>query len=752
MMVAAFILINGAILTAWTTVLALRRPGSLSTMLVYVGVLASAQIVLTELGLGLVALLEPSFLVGANLLCAVGLLLSAWVQHRGAVGAVWRAVGRRSAVWLRAAMAWENALLVVLAAFVSLWMITAAVLLPPRGIDDLVYHLPPIYQDAQAHRLELLPVTLRDTFAFPFNGEFLFLWPLVFFHDDRFVDLGQFVVALFGVLVVYALARRFDASVRLATFVGLLFLFIPVVLGQSGSDYVDVIACVFHLALLVAAVRFYQTGALGDLAMAGIATGFLAGVKDSMPIFIAALQPILWLRFFRDGTVATGARRYAVYWLLGLPLSLYWPLRNLLRFGNPLYPMRVTLTGFQLAPESTLGRMMRPDLSAMWADFLRHPEKSLLFPFQDPGLGSFHGGFGVVVWGMAAPAAAVCMLQALRAALRGQGWFPLAFWGQIVVGGLAQLLNPSEAVQFTARYVVFTAAMGLVALAVVLPSMVDRLPGFGSIARAVCVAAAGLAVIQLADYRWPSFQIAPAVADWRSDRYTSEYTYLQQAPWDLPSLSHAWAPLDYLTRPGPGWSVYMACGYSVFWTAPTFGSRLQNRVWNFGDASADAPDAFIFHTDARGGPLYYVGRTITPQAVAADARYELITHTRDTQLWAKQELLEQPAVAARLADYYRKTYGPTLEAARSVQPLLAPDGVVITASPLGYGLRVLSLSGQLAVPVHLVPDNGEAALAARIGARKVYTVGEAMPGFASRPLARLAAGRASVTIYENTQP
>ena len=46
---------------------------------------------------------------------------------------------------------------------------------PPRGIDDVTYHLPPIYQAIQDHRLTVLPIELRGHFGYPLNAEMLFL-------------------------------------------------------------------------------------------------------------------------------------------------------------------------------------------------------------------------------------------------------------------------------------------------------------------------------------------------------------------------------------------------------------------------------------------------------------------------------------------------------------------------------------------------------------------------------------------------
>lgn len=740
--------VTALIAAAWALVFAARANGSPSTQLAYTGLMTAVQIVVTELALGIAGALRLPALVAVNVALAVGMIVAA-LRTRSARDLIGRAA-RAAAAAVREIAAWENGLLALLAAFVLLWLTVAGVFLPPRGIDDLDYHLSPLYRTVQTGRIELLPLELRDFFAYPLNGELLFLWPLVFFHDDRFVDLVQLIVALYGTLVVYALARCFEVARRTSFFAGLLFLFTPVVLGQAGSAYVDVIAGVFFLALLLTLARFHRSGDLLHLAVAGVATGFAAGIKYSMLIFVAALQPLVWLAL-RRRAFSRGLRSYAAYLLLALPACVYWPLRNLGATGHAFYPMQPTLTGLRFLPDSTIGRMVRTDVPTILADFLAHPEKLLAYPFQDPGLGSLHGGFGAVFWGLCLPALAYRLAAALRAAIRSRRLFPLLFWGQVLVGALALSVVPATTVHLSARYVLFVVGLGLVALGMVLPRLAT-LPGSLSGLRIFSIAASALAVIHLAGYQWPSYQIGPAVEDWIHGRQTSEYKYLQQAGWDLPSLSKAWEPLDYLTRSGDGWSVSMAAGYSVFWTVPLYGSRLQNEIWNFEKAPTGWPDAFIFHQDRRGRPMHYVGRRITPEEVEADGRYALVTQTPYTQLWVSRARLGRPDVAQRLADYDATTFAEVLPAAEAVGRLLTPGRMVITASPLGYGLRHLALTGKLSADVHIVPKGHEDATAARLNPATAYTVGQPLAGYRSQAIAVLSDGGVRVPVFENTAP
>jgi hypothetical protein len=742
---ALFAALNAGVFAAWAFFFTARAGGPASTRLAYAGLMSAVQIVAAAQALGIGGVLGRPLLVAVHVACAGAVAAAAWRARRPAV----RLRLGDGAAALGALASWENGALALLAAFVIVWLGAAGVLLPPRGIDDLVYHLPPLQQAVQSGRLELLPLELRDHFALPFNGDLLFLWPLVFFHDDRSVDLVQLAVALYGVLVVYALARSCDVERRTAFFVAALFLFTPVVLGQAGSAYVDVIAAAAHLALLLALVRFHRDGGFLHLAVAAAATGFAAGIKYSMMLFLAALQPLLWIGLRRHGAPGLAARRYLGYLLLALPLWAYWPLRNRIATGHAFYPMEATLAGLRFLPETTLGRMARADAPTLLADFLAHPEKLAAHPFQDPGLGSLHGGFGAVFWGLCLPALVHALGGALRTAVRSRQVFPLLFWGQALVGALAFVTVRTDfAAEYTARYILFVVGLGLLALARSFP-LLGQLPGAVAALKAFAVGSSLLATIHLAAYQWPSYQIRPAVEDRLHGRRTSDYKYLQQAGWDLPSLSRAWEALDVLTLPGPGWSVYMAAGYSVFWTAPSFGSRLQNRIWNFEKNPPSDPDAFIFHHDRRGRPLHFVGRRITPEAVEADGRFALVTQTPYTRLWVKQELLERSEIAARLADYDAKTFAPVLEPAAGVARLLRPGGVVITSSALGYGLRHLALTGKLRAAVHLVPDGHEDATAARLGAPTAYTVRRPLRGYRSRPIAALMEGGVQVPIYEN---
>lgn len=735
-----FLAVNLFIFFAWwLTFTTARIEHPLSETAVYAGLLFAAQIVLGELLLGVLGLLYESWLIALNL--GIGLALIVWVvmRHRAGLAGLVRESTAGLVSGVRETVDWSIAVLFALLIFLTVWLVTAAYFLPPRGVDDLVYHLPPLYEYVQSHRISLLPLELRDQFAFPFNGEFLFLWPLVFFRDDTFIDAVQFVVALYGAGVIYALTRRFGVARNLALFVGLLFIFTPVVLGQAGSNYVDLTVAVCHLTLLYAVVRYYQTGMLCHLLLAGIATGFGMGVKYNFLVAVVAAQPIIYLRFWQDRNPALAIGRYVIYAACSLPLSIYWFVRNFIETGYLLFPYRITGAGLRVAPGSFLDKMVwtGPPTTKVITEFIENPISFLLYFIQDPGLGSFHGGFGMIFWGLCIPALAYCGYRSIRAALDRE-FFLLFFWGQVLLIFLFFFYQGwVPGLETNQRYVLVGVGFGLLALGQVLQILRRELPGSVSVIRSLSIAAAVLAVVHMAGYPAPTYQIRQAVEDLAEERRTSEYKYFEQSPWDLPSLSRTWAPLDYLTRSGPGWDVYVAMRWDVFWLAPTFGSRLQNRIWNLRPGFTEPPDAIVFHFGAPGKGLFYLNEQILPEQVQSGGEYELVTQTPFTQLWVHHDRLGEPGTREKLAEYYRRTFTAVIRQLEPVVDIFRDDGIVITASPLGPGLKYLSMVGTVPASVQLVPAGQERLLAWRSKAEKVYTVGKPLAGYRSRPLAEL---------------
>ncbi len=102
---------------------------------------------------------------------------------------------------------------------------TVRVFIPTRGVDDLTYHLPAIYEYIQNQEIFLLPLYYRMHFVLPMNAEFLFMWPLNYFKSTNSIGLIQYTYSLIGMIVIYALARSLSLKRNISYFSSQLFFF-----------------------------------------------------------------------------------------------------------------------------------------------------------------------------------------------------------------------------------------------------------------------------------------------------------------------------------------------------------------------------------------------------------------------------------------------------------------------------------------------------------------------------------------------
>lgn len=749
MRLAGFLIVNLLLVGAWWLWFARRSASRHEQALVYAGLALASQLVLSQIVLGIFGYLTVGALLAT--LLALGALVAGLALRAP------RPVPVSAGVTAREVLGPANVTLLALALLLTAWMALATWLLPPRGVDDMAYHLPPLYEFARSGTIFVLPLQLRVQFALPLGGDLLYLWPLVFFGTDTWVDGVQYVVALFGAAVLYALARAFDLGRREALGIALLMLFTPVVMGQAASNYNDLVTAVCHLVLLYALVRFWQEGAFLHLVMAGVASGFGLGAKYTMIVPVLGAQPLIWLRLWKDGRAGAGLARYAAYWAACAVLPAYWLVRNYLTTGVLLFPYELSPGGLTAVSGAAVEVAATQAGAAVAGSALRalrdEPLRLIGFVLQDPGLGSLNGGLGAVFFGLGLPALAWCLARALRGLGRGE-LFPLLFWGQgLLVLGMFLVQIDVSRLQYNMRLLIVLVPLALLALGLARRRLEAEWPALAAGISAAATAASVLAVLQLAGYSLPAFAVDRPLDDRSRGRLTSDYRYYPASRQDMASLATAWDPLDYLTRDGPGWNVYMAADWDVFYLTPLLGSRLQNRFWNFLYDAPPEPDAFIYHTGFEGGveQLFYTDeRRITPQQVARDGRYELVTVSPPTEFWVRRELLAAAPNRARLTEFYRRRYADDLAALREVLPQLPADAVIVTAAELGHGLKGLALAGELALPVELVRRGDEQAAARRLGAATVVSVGTRLPGYEARELAAVKTRQGPVSLYLNT--
>ncbi len=372
---------------------------SFSSRLLGVFVISLAQIIITEMVLGVILkqlYAMPLFALNISISLAV-LVISVMNLPTGPENTLVAKMNKRLRIVLAdvlkeisdKTLRFLNILKsdrIVLTIFILFFMklcylLFAGYLFPSYSWDALLYHLPTVGFILQSGAIEQLPYSsLIYTFinVFPKNIDLLFLWNVIFLKSDMIVDLSQLPFTIAGMIGVYGIGRGVGIKEKHALFSALLFFFAPVIILQSTANYVDIsVTALFLIALnyLLDSNRRYvlmshNSGALClkynfTLLLSGITTGLLLGSKGSGPLFVIALSILYFIieggSCFYSGNNPAAAEikdpvkhkrvisRYALYFILPVfLLGSYWYINNWIFYGNPVYPFIVKLFGTTL--------------------------------------------------------------------------------------------------------------------------------------------------------------------------------------------------------------------------------------------------------------------------------------------------------------------------------------------------------------------------------------------------------------------
>jgi hypothetical protein len=271
---------------------------------------------------GLFGGLSRGYLLGALCVLAVSLAL----LHRD----------RRLGVSWRALVSGEAAPIGVLAAMALLVAGACAYFLPVWQWDSLGYHLPYVNFALQNGTLADVPPDVPYLSTYPHGVESLFIAWRAMLPDDRLVDAAQIPLGLLGAASIGVLARGLGARADHAVAAGLLWLTLPAVFLQLPTNYVDIGSAAF---LLAAAAFTLASPEAHNMVAAGLALGLFLASKPNAPIATALMFALLAARGWKAGRRASIVVAAACAALVGGEAYVV----NLVRHGNPIWPVRLSL-------------------------------------------------------------------------------------------------------------------------------------------------------------------------------------------------------------------------------------------------------------------------------------------------------------------------------------------------------------------------------------------------------------------------
>jgi hypothetical protein len=247
----------------------------------------------------------------------------------------------------------QNSRLVLLVAVLATGLLLASTVLslihPPDGGDAISYHAPLavfLWREGNLSSfLERAPVLWA--LAHPGTAE-LWYGLLGIAGGESLADLGQLPFALLGGLAVGAFARRLGLGRGAAYLGGVAFLLAPMVVMQSTTQANDILGTALLMSTMALACSPAANWTGRRLALLGLGLGMVATTK------LALLPCVAAVIVFTMGVTLYHARQrnhWAGVMALTLVLSTFflaaapWWLRNVVRYGNPVYPAGLPFIG-----------------------------------------------------------------------------------------------------------------------------------------------------------------------------------------------------------------------------------------------------------------------------------------------------------------------------------------------------------------------------------------------------------------------
>lgn len=323
------------------------------------------------------------------------------------------ALRRRDSAPARPPLRQLGGLAAALAGVASLLLLTIVAITlghPPTGYDALSYHAPLavyLWRDGDLAAW-LLRTPWAWALAHPGAAE-LWFGLLRLAAGERVASLGQLPFALLGSAAVYAFALRVGGGRGGARLGAAAFLVAPIVVLQSGSQVNDLAAGALLMSAVALAAAPSTAWSAPRLAAIGLALGLAVTTK------LAALPAAIGVA----GYVVVASRRRlrtllpAV--LAGLTAVAPWWIRDMVLYGNPIYPAALPLVGRGFV----VGDFVRKD---SW--FVPSPLAWPVYPLVEPH--SDMSGFGTLF-------AAVALVGLVVAVARRRRVGPLLLYGVTVV-------------------------------------------------------------------------------------------------------------------------------------------------------------------------------------------------------------------------------------------------------------------------------------------------------------------------------
>lgn len=317
-----------------------------------------SQIVITQFLLGLSAVLSGVTVALLNLLVTSCVLILLRRSFGATIFRRYIATNVTSARHLMGSLRGDVLYMTLL--FLALvlvgWISILGLLFPVTDVDGNSYHMTFIAQAIQNNHIYDVSSSVPWLAGYPKGGELIQMWNVIIPNNDALADLAQVPFLLLGIVSLYVISVRVGVEKGDARFASLLFLFLPIVINQAKTTYVDIMLSALFLAALAIVTKKGLSWL--DLVITGVIFSLLIAVKSTGLIFVLACVPFLLMNIlkFKKHRLIPEYKQYMLHLgLVFLPMlfGLYWYIKNLFVYGSPLYPFGLKAFGVTIFPGRT---------------------------------------------------------------------------------------------------------------------------------------------------------------------------------------------------------------------------------------------------------------------------------------------------------------------------------------------------------------------------------------------------------------
>lgn len=261
---------------------------------------------------------------------------------------------------------------------------------PPTGYDALGFHAPMAVLLWRDGSLDAFLDRAPGAWNMAHPGT-IHLWfgLLQYAGGERLSNLGQLPFALLGSAAVNAFTRYLGLGIGAGMLAAGAFLLIPIVVMQSGMQLVDVAGAALLMATIALGCAPAPGWTAGRVTLLGLGLGLTVTSK------LALLPPVVGMVVFLiAGTFRCrhqwSNKRNGIYFVIAavafFSVIAPWWIRNIVHYGNPLFPANIPLVG---------GGILETEFGGKDAAFVPHALAWLVYPLIEKHSGQ--SGFGTLV-------------------------------------------------------------------------------------------------------------------------------------------------------------------------------------------------------------------------------------------------------------------------------------------------------------------------------------------------------------------